>query len=187
MGQRSSIDRLPPDARVQVDQAIHDGATIDEIVGLLLDLSDQGKLPEVPSRSAVGRYSKEFRQLAARQRDVSSVAKAFAGEFGSEEDHQVKLLLQMATTTLTRIAMSTAMGEDEQLPALKDAAFLAKSIKDLVSAAKIDVDREAKIRAETAAAVKAAAAEAAASAVRAAGASDESIRRVRAEILGIEL
>jgi hypothetical protein len=55
MAQRSSIDRLPPDVRERVDAAIKNGATIDEIVGMLLDLHEAGALAEPVSRSAVGR------------------------------------------------------------------------------------------------------------------------------------
>jgi hypothetical protein len=185
MAQRSSIDRLPPDVRERVDAAIKNGATIDEIVGMLLDLHEAGALAEPVSRSAVGRYSKNYREIAAQQRELQSVAKAMGREFGEEGDLQGRLLIQLATSIATRAIMPIAAGEDVEMDG-KELHFLARAIKDITSAAKTDVDREAKIRDEAVKRTKAAAAEAAASSARGAGASEETIRTVRAAILGIE-
>src|SRR4051812_13821404 len=111
MAQRSSIDRLPPDIRLEVDQAIKAGSTIDEIVGLLLDLQEKGKRGGAPPRSAVGRYSQQYRALAARQRDMASVAKAFGAEFGSADDLQGRLMIQLVASLITRVAMDAAQDE----------------------------------------------------------------------------
>ena len=54
---RSSIARLPPELREAVDTAIADGATIDEIADLIR--GEGGAC----SRSAVGRYTKNVRDL----------------------------------------------------------------------------------------------------------------------------
>ena len=185
MGQRSSIDRLAPDVRVRVDQAIRDGATIDEIVGLLLDLEQKGQLAEAPSRSAVGRYSQQYRDLAARQRDMSSIAKAFGSEFGEADDLQGRLMIQLLTSLITRVALKEAEGEEVGLD-VKELHFLARAVKDAASASKTDVDREAKIREEAAKRAKREAADAAATSAKAAGASEDTIRKVRAAILGIQ-
>ena len=56
-GGRSSVDRLPDTLREAVDQAIADGATIDEITARI---RAEG---EDCSRSAVGRYTKNMRDL----------------------------------------------------------------------------------------------------------------------------
>lgn len=184
MAQRSSIDRLPDEARDKVNAAIAAGATIDEIVGLLLELQQEGKLSEAPSRSAVGRYAQNYRELAARQRDLRSVATAFAGDFASEDDLQGRLMVQLVTSLITRVAMDKAEGENVTLE-VKDLHFLARAVKDAMSAAKIDVDREAKIREEAAKAATRRAAEAAESEAKAAGASPETIDRVKRRILGL--
>ena len=57
---RSSIKRLPPKLREAVDAAIADGATIDEIAALIR--GEGGAC----SRSAVGRYTKNLRDLIRR-------------------------------------------------------------------------------------------------------------------------
>lgn len=184
MAQRSSIDRLPPEVRGEVDKAVAGGATIDQIVELLLDLSEQGKLKEPPSRSAVGRYSRQYREVAAQQRDLASVATAFAGDFASEDNLQGRMMIQLLTSLLTRAAMTAAQGEDEALD-VKGLANLARAVKDTTAASMIDVTREARIRDEAAKAATKAAAEAAESEIKASGASQETIDRVKRRILGL--
>ena len=61
---RSSIARLPPELREAVDAAIADGATIDEITALIR--GEGGAC----SRSAVGRYTKNVRDLIRQQQET---------------------------------------------------------------------------------------------------------------------
>ncbi len=61
---RSSIARLPPELREAVDAAIADGATIDEITDLIR--GEGGAC----SRSAVGRYAKDMRDLIRQQQET---------------------------------------------------------------------------------------------------------------------
>ena len=61
---RSSIARLPPELREAVDAAIADGATIDEIADLIR--GEGGAC----SRSAVGRYTKNVRDLIRQQQET---------------------------------------------------------------------------------------------------------------------
>lgn len=178
MSQRSSIDRLDPSIRTEVDAALKRGATIDEIVWMLKGLGQD------VSRSAVGRYSKRYADLAARQRDLSSIAQAFAGEFGDAEDRQGRLLIQLVTSLATRAIMPIAAGDKVELDG-KDLHFLARAVKDITSASKTDVDREAKIREEAFKTARRQAAEAAETGAREAGASDEVIEKVKRRILGL--
>lgn len=176
MGQPSSIERLPEPIRDEVNAAIGRGATIDEIVWMLKGLGQD------ISRSAVGRYSKQYSDLAARQRDIASAAKAFAGEFGQGDDLQGRLMVQLLTTIITRAAMPKAAGDPEQLPDFKEIHFLARAVKDAASAAKTDADREAAARKRG----REQAAEAAEQAGRETGASPETIRTIKQRILGIQ-
>lgn len=178
---RSSIDALDPAIRAELDAAINRGATIDQITWMLKGLGAD------VSRSAVGRYSRQYAELASRQRDMASIAKAFGAEFGQEGDLQGRLMIQLLTSLITRAAMPIAAGETEDMPDFKELHFLARAVKDATSAAKTDVDREAKIREEVAKAERSRAAAAAEGGMRQSGASEESIQRVRAKILGIEL
>ncbi|MEA3017744.1 MAG: hypothetical protein QOI38_2466, partial [Sphingomonadales bacterium] len=106
-------------------------------------------------------------------------------EFGSADDRQSRLLIQLVTSIATRAVMPLAAGNDVDIGG-KELANLARAIKDITSAAKTDVDREKTIRAEEAKKVREAAAAAAETEAKAAGASEESIRRVRAAILGLK-
>jgi hypothetical protein len=132
---RSTIDKLDPQIRLELDGALKRGATIDEITWMLKGLGAD------VSRSAVGRYSKQYADLASRQRDMQSIAKAFGAEFGQEGDLQGRLMIQLLTSLITRAAMPIAAGEAEELPDFKELHFLARAVKDATSAAKTDVDR----------------------------------------------
>lgn len=79
-----------------------------------------------------------------------------------------------------RMVLPIAAQDEPELDA-KDFNFLAKSVKDLMTAAKQDAERDAKIRE----AAKLDAATAAEKAAKKAGASAETINTVKAAILGI--
>lgn len=176
MGRRSSIDRLDPAIRDEANLAIKRGATIDEIVATLQALGAD------VSRSAVGRYSKRYAELAAQQRDMRSMAEAFGQEFGSSENSEGKLMMQLLTSIGARALMPMATEEDPGLDG-KEFHFYARAVKDLISAAKTDADRDARI-ADNARKLAASAVERAG---RASGASEATIERVKAAILGIEV
>jgi hypothetical protein len=182
VARKSSIDGLDPALRVELDAAIKRGATIDEITWMLKGLGAD------VSRSAVGRYSKQYADLAARQRDLQSIAKAFGSEFGEAGSHQGRLMNQLLTSIITRAVMPLAAGDEEtKAPDFKDLHFLARAVKDANSAAKIDTDREAKIRDDAIKQERSRSAAAAVEGARAAGASPETCQRIRAAILGLDL
>lgn len=178
MGGRSSIETLPQPLLDAVHGAIKEGMTIDEIVSML---SEKGA---ERSRSAVGRYTQSYREMAARQRDMTSVATAFATEFGDADNAQQKLLIQLFTSILTQAVLPMASGEDTEIDP-KDAHFLARAIKDVVSAAKTDTDREAKVRDEERKKARAEAAKVAEQAARGTGATPETIAAIKEQLLGI--
>jgi hypothetical protein len=97
---------------------------------------------------------------------------------------QGRLLIQLLTSVATRIVMPIAAG-DEVTTDAKELHFLARALKDITSASKTDVDREAKIREEAAKQTKREAAAAVESEGRASGASAETIDRIKRRILGI--
>lgn len=178
MARRSSLTSLPVEILAAVNDAIKRGETIDAIVALIAAMGEER------SRSAVGRYSQSFAELAAQQRDLRAVAETFGKEFGDADDKQGRLLVQLMTSITTRALMPLAAGEELEIGAL-DLSRLAKAVKDAASASKIDVDREAKLREEAA---KVAKRQAAADAViegRAAGASEDTLERIRKKILGL--
>ncbi|WJY18708.1 DUF3486 family protein [Alteriqipengyuania flavescens] len=179
MGGRSSIDQLPRALRDAVHAAIADGLTITEIRDML---EEEGA--DV-SRSAVGRYTKQYSEVAARTRDMTGVARAFATEFGDAESPQVKLIVQLFTSLLTQAIMPMASGESGEIDA-REVHFLARAFKDFTSASKTDTDRSAKEREEDRKRARQEAAENAEKAARGSGASPDTIAAIRKSILGID-
>ncbi|WP_336973479.1 phage protein Gp27 family protein [Sphingobium aromaticiconvertens] len=179
MARKSSLKTMDPAIQAAVMQAMENGSTIDEIVEMLADKGLKR------SRSAVGRYAKQYGDLAARHRDMRSVAEAFASEFGGSENAEGKLMVQMLTSIGARMIMPMAAEETPDIGA-KEFHALAKATRELQSAAKIDADRDARIRDEATKTARAKAATDAESAARSSGASEETIARVKAKILGLE-
>ena len=105
--------------------------------------------------------------------------------FGSADDMQGRMMIQLMTSITTRMLMPHMTGEAEEELSSLELSRLAKAVKDAAGAAKIDIEREARIRDETAKRTREAAATAADAAGRAAGASPETMAAVRAGILGI--
>lgn len=178
MPRRSTIKALPAPVRAAVDDALKRGCTIDAIKAVLDGLGQD------VSRSAVGRYAKEYGALAAQQRDMQAVATAFGKEFGGEDDLQGRMMVQLLTSVITRAVMPMATGEELELDG-KELHFLARAVKDATSASKIDIEREAKIREEAAKQAKRQAASDAVEAGRAAGASEAALDAIKKRLLGI--
>lgn len=174
---RSTVDR-DPEVRAAVDQALAQGATLDDIVARVRELGAD------LSRSAVGRYAQDYRKIADRQRDMRAVAQSFGQEFGEAGDRQSRLMIQLATTIITRAAMPIAAGDEVEMTT-KELMEFGKAVQSVTASAKIDADRDAKVRDEARKQAKIEAAAAAEGAARTAGASDETIQRIRAGILGI--
>ena len=172
MGRRSTIEQLPEDLRLLIDKAIKDGWTIDRIVAAV-----KGTV----SRAAIGRYSKNFAEVAKRQRDITAAAEAWGAEFGQSDNPQTRMLVQLATTVLTRAILPMLSGGDPEDYDWKELHFLARAIKDLLAAHKLDAEREASIRKNE----RERAAQAGAEAARKAGATPETIDLIKREILGI--
>lgn len=141
MGRKSSLKTLPRQVQAAVVQALEAGATIDAIVERLSEMGHPR------SRSAVGRYAKDYAGLAERQRDLRVVAEAFTADFGGADNAEGKLMVQMLTSIGARMILPIAAGEDEDLDP-RQFHFLAKAAKELQSAAKIDAERDARIKAE---------------------------------------
>ena len=180
MGRKSTLEALPQSVRAAVARAMENGATIDAIVAQLDAMGHE------VSRSAVGRYAKNFAEMTKRHRDMRIVAEAFAEDFGGGDNAEGKLLLQMLTSIGARMVMPVAKGDDIEMTT-GEFHTMAKATKELFAAAKSDADRDAKIRAEAAREAREKAADDAASAARAAGASEETVALVKARILGIDI
>lgn len=171
---KSSIDTLAPAIKTAVNGAIREGrATIDEIVAIINAMGGEA------SRSAVGRYVQAQNVQLGKYRQAQEIAKVWVEKIGSEPEGDVgRLLIQMLRT----VSFNTISNMDEVDP--QDLMFLSKAIKDISSADKTMVDREAAVRKLVAAQVVKAAEEVTKT-VRQAGMSAETVDLIRSQILGI--
>lgn len=174
MARRSSI-KSDPKVQAAVDRLIKNGHIIDAIVEHL----DAMGTPR--SRSAVGRYVKDYAEMAQRQRDLRVTAESFAAEFGNQDDPTYKLMLQIMTQVLTEYILPHATGKAKKKLDPLGMRLLAASVKDMIGAGKLDDDR---LRALKQQHMKEAAS-AAEKAMKRTGASADQIRVIKQEIMGI--
>ena len=144
MAALSTIKRLPPKIKAEVDGLMAGGHfTIDQIVDHLRGLNAK------VSRSAVGRYKQNFDKVAIKIRQSNEMAAALVKEIGPAaiEGKTGRLLVQILQTLIFDHLMAR-MDDDEGSEDLStmDIMLLAKSIKEMAQATKLDADRELKIR-----------------------------------------
>ncbi len=175
MPRPSSITRLDPQIRAEIDRLIRAGRyTLDEIVTHLRALGAD------TSRSSVGRYRKNAEEQMARYREAQAIAKTWIGKLNEDPNGDVGRLLTEMIRTLAFQTVDQLAGTEQIKPA--SVMLLSKALKDLASADKITVERAARIREQ---ALKEAA-EAVSHAVRKGGLTDETAAAIRAQILGMK-
>ena len=165
---RSSIDRLPPKLREAVDQAIADGATIDEITARI---RAEG---ETCSRSAVGRYTKNMRDMIRKQQETDRTIKAWVDVLGERPEGQAGLILIETLRTMALATMARLSAREEPV-STEEVARLALTLKRIEGTDKLRKDREHAARK---------AAQGAGRAKGQGGLSPEAVAIIRAEVEG---
>ncbi len=184
MGRRSSIERLPKELREKLLALLNDpNITQEEVAALVND--EAGK--NVVSKSAVNRYSMKMKEFSDKNRQAREVAEIYItqtnggteNKLGKLVNEQVRMLafeLLIATNTLKE-----GTDDPNTIAKLADIVYkISRAIKDLESAATVNMEREEKMRAATKKA-----AEEVESTVRKAGLTDETVEQIKARILGI--
>ena len=144
---RSSVARLPPTLREAVDAAIADGATIDEITARIR--AEGGAC----SRSAVGRYVKNMRDLIRQQQEADRANEAWVRALGARAQGRAGLVL---IETLRTLVLSTLadLSQGEEPVSTEELARLALVLRRIEGTDKLRLEREraaAKAAAEAAA------------------------------------
>ena len=165
---RSSIKRLPAKLREAVDQAVADGDTIDEITARI---RADG---ETCSRSAVGRYVKNERDLIRQQQETDRTVKAWVDALGERQEGQAALVLIETLRAMTLDTVAKLRARDEPA-SLQELARLSLTLKRIEGTDKLRKDRE---RAEKKAAADAEQPK------RRGGLSPEAVAIIRAEVEG---
>lgn len=142
----------------------------------------EGKGYEI-SRSAVGRYARNFETVEARLRQSRETTEALVRELGDAgvQGKQGRLLVEMVRSLV--FDMLTKMSDTDGLTS-KDVMMLAKGLADLGRALRLDQDFETKIREQVAREERDKAATAAGAAVKEAGLSERTAAAIRSRIFG---
>ena len=132
---RSSIERLPPALREAVDAAIADGATIDEITARIR--AEGGAC----SRSAVGRYVKNMRDLIRQQQEADRGIEAWVRALGARAQGRAGLILIETLRTLTLSALADLSRREEPV-STEELARLALILRRIEGTDKLRLERE---------------------------------------------
>ena len=181
MPRKSSIKKLPPPIKTEIDRLLSDGrTTIDEIVAHLQ------KLGVTVSRSAVGRYSQRFEDVSRKMREAREISTAFAKELGDFKNDEVgRQITEMLRTVIFNVLLPRVSDEELTVePA--DLMFMAKAIKELSSANKMSADMELRIRKEAAEQAKQDAVKAVVATGKKNGLSKEVLDAMKRGVFGLE-
>lgn len=177
---KSSIDTLPEDVRTLLNRRIAAGEfTVD-------DLTEWLEAEGYPrSRSAIGRHKVKVDKVAERLKESREMAQALAAEVG--EDLVSSKQGRMITEIFRNIVWEQMTGrmDDQKDYDPQELFFLAKAIKDVAGANRLDQDYEKKVREQISEEIKKQAADQAETAARSGGASEDQVAFIRARILGI--
>lgn len=176
----SSIDRLPEPVRDAIAVLRRQGRTVDEILDHLRALDVE------VSRSALGRHVKSLAEIGESLRRSETMARFIVDKFGEESDERVgRANMRILQGALLEILTEARQGEDGETISLsaEEAKSISLSLQRLVSAQRMDADRQ--LRLEAAAREKAAAQ--VGKLGKELGWSAETARRVREEITGVKL
>lgn len=175
MGQKSSIKKLDPRIRQAVDSAIReDRATIDQLVDMIEGMGGEA------SRSAVGRYKQTAERQMAKFRQAQEISKLWIGRLEDDPTSDVGRLLSEMLRTVAWQTISQ-FDENEEGANPNELMFTAKAIKELAQADKISADREMKIRASVVKEI----AETVEETASAAGMTADTVKAIKAQILGV--
>lgn len=176
MGRKSTLRRLPPEIQTEINRILSEGRlTLDELLEHLRGIGVEGV-----SRAALGRQKQKIDKMAARLRQTREMTEALIREAGpsAAEGEQGRLLVRslrgLMLNYLARIE------DDDTDP--KSFMAIARSLKDMAQANRLDQDFETKVREriqkETVKAVEESAKEA--------GLSAETVEAIKSRILGVK-
>jgi hypothetical protein len=189
MGRRSRVFALPEPVRRVVDQLINSGRyTLDDVLAHLRKLAAEGQVDEsqIPSRSAVGRYSKRASDVAARLREAREVAGSVVEQIGVDPTGDVGMLTMQMLHTIAFQTLET-MTDAEKAAAPRDLMFLAKAIRDLQGAGKTGYEHRKAIREEARTEAVAQAQKIVETVARKGGLTKEAVDQLKADFLGIRV
>lgn len=180
MPPKSKISAFPDEIKELIQKLLKNGQSIDLITEKLNELDYD------VSRSAVGRYTKNLSDVIARYKEIHHFAQAMGASLEDQSTGKIaRMNAQLLQGSLFKIMMGD--GEGEVTLDAKEAMQLASSLEKLSKAQKLDADREFKIREEAEKTARTQAAESAATIAKKEGFSADTVNKIKAEILGVDL
>ncbi|HXG29259.1 MAG TPA: DUF3486 family protein [Nevskiales bacterium] len=173
----SSIKRLPREVKAAIDGLLKEGRfSLDEILG---EIRRQYGDAVAPSRSALGRYKKNFDEVSKHMQEAREIASIWTQKIGEQPESDIgKVAIEMLRTLAFQASQDAYSGERVSPRELNALALAMQRIED---AGRLSLARELAL--EKAALEKAA--KAAATVAKKKGVSAETVELIRREILGI--
>lgn len=150
MPRPSKVDKLPPDIREAITRLRQDGHTIDEILVYLskMGLDEDG----MPSRSGLHRHVQGLDALAGIVSEGKAISEGLVRRLGEEpENRQARLNIRVMHSLVTRLLVASVDPDGAVKLDAKQVQFLTRSLSNLASAAKSDLETMLKLKKELAA------------------------------------
>lgn len=138
MARPTKVDRLPPQIRDAIADLRRAGHTLDEI---LTHLRGLGVTNEDVSRTGLYHHIVKLDELGEMMRQDRIMADALVAKFGDEPDDKTfRANIQMMQSLLLKLNVAERTGQINPFKP-NEVMFLTSALKNLASAAKVDVDR----------------------------------------------
>jgi hypothetical protein len=143
VGRKSSVVRAAAPIKAAIDRAVKDGTlSIDELRAWLLE---QYPDAAIPSRSAIGRYRKNWEEVARDLREARGIADVYAQKMGDKQSDIGKVTLELLGTLNYRVSQAMIRSDDESIDT-KALATLARAQQYIEDAGRMSLDREARVQ-----------------------------------------
>lgn len=138
MGRKSSLDKLPKPVIEFIQQLLRENRlTISELFDEVNN--NFPELDNLPSRSAIGRFSKRFNEQIEEHKKFTEMANIYVSQLGENTDDKTgAFLTQSLTMLLSRVTMGQLGKEDSQI-IIKEAGQLAKAALDIQRARELSL------------------------------------------------
>lgn len=187
----STIDRLPPDIKIQLREWLLDPRiTQEQATDRTNDLLQELGLPERVTKSSVGRAALRWKKIGERIQRTREMGEMFVAKVGAapqgESGLMINEMLRTLASELSEKLLDLDQDDPENLPGIIDQVkSMALAMQRLETAATNNVKRTTEIRKQEREKALQEAAKVMETAGKKRGLSVETVQQIRSEILGI--
>lgn len=143
MARLSKIDRLPAEIRDAIADQRRNGRTIDEILAHIRSL---GVPEDAVGRSGLGAHIQELDEIADLARRDRAMAEVLVERgIGDDDNRLARANVELMHGQVFRLSLAARRNEGAALDA-KEAKLISETLRNLASAAKLDVERIEKVK-----------------------------------------